>query len=195
MDGIICSGARRGKQHTYALLDERAHEAKTLKRDEALAELSQRYFRSHGPATLQDFVWWSGLTMSDARQGIELIKSQLACETVDDQTYWFANTASTRKRSVAVHLLPSYDEYTVGYTDRAVIFDAAHTGKLNSRGSILFQSAIVMDGQVAGTWKRSIKKNQVLIELVPFSTLTEDQIKRSSQLPNTMANFSVWRLN
>ena len=175
LDGLICSGARRGKQHTYALLDERAPHAKILEREEALAELTGRYFRSHGPATVQDFAWWSGLTMSDARQGIELIKSQLACETVDDQTYWLASIASKRKRAVAVHLLPNYDEYTVGYTDRDMIFDVAHTGKLNSRGSILFQYAIVIEGQVAGTWKRTIKNNDVLIELVLFSTLTEDQ--------------------
>ena len=104
-----------------------------LEHDEALAELTQRYF-SHGPATLQDFVWWSGLTTSDARQGIDSIKSRLACETINDQTYWFANSATERKRSVAVHLLPNYDEYTVGYTARAVIFDVAHTGKLELAG-------------------------------------------------------------
>jgi len=63
LDGVICSGARRGKQFTYALLAERAQQARTLDRDEALAELTMRYFTSHGPATIQDFVWWSGLTV------------------------------------------------------------------------------------------------------------------------------------
>jgi len=175
LDGIICSGARRGKQHTYALLDERAPEAKTLERDEALAELTRRYFRSHGPATLQDFVWWSGLTMNDVRKGIDFLKSQLMCETIDQQTYWFVPSAPKKKSSPIAHLLQNYDEYTVAYTDRTSIFDVTHADKLDSRGNIIFQYAIVMDGLVVGTWKRTIKKNEVLIELVPFATMTEDQ--------------------
>jgi hypothetical protein len=175
IDGVICSGARRGKQFTYALLDERAPQAKTLERDEALAELTKRYFRSHGPATLQDFVWWSGLTINDARKGIDSLKSQREGERINEQTYWFIPSETKKESSPAVHLLPNYDEYTVGYTDRASIFDVMHTDKLDSRGSILFQYAIVMDGLVVGTWKRTIKKNEVVINLVPFTTLTREQ--------------------
>jgi DNA glycosylase AlkZ-like len=175
LDGVICSGARRGKQHTYALLDERAPQAKTLERDEALAELTKRYFTSHGPATLQDFVWWSGLTVTDARKGIESVKSQFEQEVIEDKAYWLAAPATIKKSSPTVHLLPDYDEYTVGYTGRAAIFDTTHIGKLDARGSMLAQYSIMVDGQVAGTWKRTIKKNEVLIELAPFSMLTEDQ--------------------
>ena len=175
LDGIICSGVRRGKQHTYALLEERAPQAKSLEPDEALAELTKRYFTSHGPATLPDFVWWSGLTTTDTRKGIEFVKSQFDHEVVDDQTYWFIASGSTRKLSPTVHLLPDYDEYTVGYTDRAEIFDITHSNKLDARGSVLAQYSIMINGQVAGTWKRTIKKNEVLIELVPFIMLTDDQ--------------------
>src|SRR6266571_3866 len=77
LDGIVCSGARQGKQFTYALLDERAPQARTLDHDEALAEFARRYFTGHGPATLQDFVWWSGLSVADARAGLDMVKSQL----------------------------------------------------------------------------------------------------------------------
>jgi hypothetical protein len=175
IDGVICSGARRGKQHTYALLEERAPQIRTLERDESLAELAKRYFRSHGPATMQDFVWWSGLTMSDARKAIEFVKPLLECESIKDQTYWHVSTAFVGKSSAAVHLLPNYDEYTVGYTDRTSIFDITHRDKLDTRGNILFQYAIVMDGLIVGTWKRTIKKNEVVIELAPFSMLTADQ--------------------
>jgi hypothetical protein len=173
LDAIICSGARRGKQHTYALLEERAPQAKTLERDEALAELAKRYFTSHGPASLSDFVWWSGLTRSDARKGIEF--SQLDQEIVENQTYWFIASGPAMKSSPSVILLPDYDEYTVGYTDRAAIFDSSHTDRLDARGSILAQYSIMIDGRVAGTWKRTIKKNEVVIELVPFIMPTDDQ--------------------
>ena len=175
LDGVICSGARRGKQFTYALLDERAPQAKTLEHDEALAELTRRYFTSHGPATLQDFVWWSGLTTTEARKGIESVKSQFDQEVVNGQTYWFVATGSIRQPSPTIHLLPDYDEYMVGYTDRATIFDNSHTDKLDARGSILAQYSIMINGQVAGTWKRTIKKNEVVIELVPFIMPTDDQ--------------------
>src|SRR5713101_5545905 len=138
LDGIVCSGARRGKQFTYALLDERAPRARSLDRDEALVEFARRYFTSHGPATLQDFVWWSGLTAADARVALELVKSQLMHEVVDGQTYWFStSTPPAKDLSQAAYLLPNYDEYTVGYTDRSAIFDALHTNKLDPRGGLL----------------------------------------------------------
>ena len=173
LDGIVCSGARRGKQFTYALLDERAPQARTLERDEALAELAKRYFVSHGPATLKDFVWWSGLTMADARKGLDSIRSQLISDVENGQTYWFADSTPTSVPSPTVHLLPDYDEFTVGYTNRSAIFDGSHTNKLDSRGSELAQYIIVLDGHIAGTWKRILRKNDVVIEFVRFRTLTE----------------------
>ena len=173
LDGIVCSGARRGKQFTYALLDERAPHTRTLEREAALAELAKRYFSSHGPATLKDFVWWSGLTVSDANKGLDSIRSQLISEVENGQTYWFADSTPMSAPSPTVHLLPDYDEYTVGYTDRSAIFDGSHINKLDSRGSELAQYILVLDGHIAGTWKRTLKKNEVVIELVRFRDFTK----------------------
>src|SRR6266568_4047343 len=151
LDGIICSGARSGKQFTYALLDERAPQARTLDRDDALAEFARRYFTSRGPATLQDFVWWSGLTVADARTGLEMVTSQLLYEVIDGQTYWFtSSTLPANDLSQTVYLLPNYDEYIVGYTDRSAVFDASHTQKLDTRGNVLFQHTIVLNGRIVG---------------------------------------------
>ncbi len=181
LDGIICSGGKQGKQFTYALLDERAPQARTLEREDALAELTQRYFRSHAPATLQDFMWWSGLTASDARQGIELNRSHLASEVVGNRTYWLPTSTPVKKLSHTAYLLPNYDEYTVGYTDRSAIFDEIHTDKLDSRESILVQT-ILVEGRIAGTWRRTLKKNEVILELSPFFPLkkAEDQAVRAA---------------
>ena len=77
LDAVICSGARRGSQFTYALLDDRAPAVRTRRRDEALAELTRRYFRSHGPAQVTDFVWWSGLSTADARRGLEMVEREV----------------------------------------------------------------------------------------------------------------------
>jgi hypothetical protein len=174
LDGIVCSGARRGKQFTYALLDERAPQARTLDRDEALAELARRYFTSHGPATLQDFVWWSGLTAADARTGLEMVTSQLMHEVIGGQTYWCsASTRPANDLSQAVYLLPNFDEYIVGYTDRSAIFDVSHTSKLDARGNFLFNHTIVLDGRVVGTWKRMLKKDAVILTPSLFTPLTQ----------------------
>ena len=174
LDGVICSGARRGKQFTYALLDERVPNAGSLEHDEALAELAKRYFTSHGPATLKDYIWWSGLSPQDAKNGIELIKSKFNHETLDDKTYWFIESERTAKDKTPIaYLLPNYDEYTVGYTDRSAIFDTHHSKKLDSRGNFLFNHVIVINGQVVGTWKRKINKSAVVIELNLFTPLTK----------------------
>jgi hypothetical protein len=175
LDAIICSGARRGKQFTYALLAERAPQARSLDRDEALAELTLRYFTSHGPATVQDCVWWSGLTVADVKAGLAMVTSHLLHETINGQTYWFSpSTPPEQNLSQAGYLLPNYDEYTVGYTDRSAIFDALHTNKLDPRGGLL-TNTMVLDGQIIGTWKRTFKKNTIVIEATPFVPLSNTE--------------------
>jgi hypothetical protein len=170
LDGVVCSGPRRGKQHTYALLAERAPNARRLSRDEALAELARRYFTSHGPATLQDYVWWSGLTITDARTGLELVRSELVQEAIDGEACWLS--PATPPMNVAVgttFLLPVYDEYAVAYKDRGAILDPAYT---EAAGNGIFSSPIVMHGRVVGIWKRTFRKNAVVIEAEPFTPFT-----------------------
>jgi hypothetical protein len=174
LDGIVCSGPRRGKQFTYALLDERAPQARSLERDEALAKLVGRYFTSHGPATVQDFVWWSGLTAADAKAGLAMLASQITHEVVDGKTYWSAPSAPPAKDiSPAAHLLPNYDEYLVGYKDHGPIFDAANEEKMDPRNNVVFSHVIAIDGEIIGTWKRTLKKDAVIIERSTFAPLNE----------------------
>jgi hypothetical protein len=189
LDGIICSGARRGKQFTYALLAERAPHARMLARDEALAELTTRYFTSHGPATIQDFVWWSGLTVADAKAGLAMLTSHLQPETINGQTYWFSPSMQpVQDLSQTAYLLPNFDEYTVGYTDRSAIFDALHTHKLDPRGGLL-TNTMVLDGQVVGTWKRAFKKNAVVIEANSFTPLSNTEVRAFADPANRFGAF------
>ncbi len=178
LDGIVCSGPRRGKQFTYALLDERAPQARNLERDEALATLVGRYFTSHGPATVQDFVWWSGLTAADARAGLAMLASQITHEVVGGQTYWFAPSAPpAQDMSPTVHLLPNFDEYLVGYKDHSPVIDSTNQAKLNARNNELFSHMIIIDGEIAGTWKRTLKRDTVIIERTTFAPPTEDETR------------------
>ena len=149
LEGAICSGPRRGKQFTYALLAERAPSARTMTREAALAELSRRYFTTHGPATIRDFVWWSGLTTADAKRGLE-INGAKRLES-NGLTYWTIGRAPARP-SVArhVHLLPIYDEYLVAYRDRAAVPYTTPTPNAERAG---YMHSIVIDGQIAGSWK------------------------------------------
>jgi hypothetical protein len=189
LDGIICSGARRGKQFTYALLAERAPHARLLARDEALAELTMRYFMSHGPAVIQDFVWWSGLTAADAKAGLAMVTSHLQQDTINGQTYWFSpSPPPVQDLSQTAYLLPNYDEYTVGYTDRSAIFDALHTNKLDPRSGLL-TNTMVLDGQIVGTWKRTLKKNAVIIEANPFTPLSNTETRAFAASANRFATF------
>lgn len=178
LDGIVCSGARRGKQFTYALLDERVPQTRKLDHDEALAELVKRYITSHGPATMQDFSWWSGLTSAEAKAGLEMNASQVFSESVNGQTYWFTeSTPLAQDTSPTAYLLPNYDEYTVSYKNRSAVLNIAHTNKLAVRDNVLFNHVIVLDGQVIGTWKRTLTKDTVFIVLSPFTPLNTDEMQ------------------
>jgi len=170
--GIICSGPRRGKQFTYALLEERAPQTKTMDRDEALAELSRRYFASRGPATVQDFAKWSSLTVAEAGRGIESVRDGLRQEVVDGRAYWISKSwPPPNDGSPTAHLLSIYDEYISGYKDRSAIVSEKDGARLVGLGNAL-TAVIVIDGQIVGTWKRTLRKDSVVIDIHPFRRLT-----------------------
>ncbi len=172
LDGVLCSGPRRGKQFTYALLEERVPPTRPLAHDEALAELTRRYFTSRGPATVKDYRWWSGLSTADARAGLDSVRQELEREVVEDAEYWFAaRQATTREDGPAACLLPNYDEYVVGYADRSAVFDAQFRPALGPRDSVLFNNIVVAEGRVIGTWKRAIKRDAVAVTISPFTSL------------------------
>ncbi len=169
LDAVVCSGPRRGKQFTYALLDERAPQARRLQRDEALAELTRRYYTGHGPATVRDFVWWSGLTVADAKAGLEMVASHLAHELIEGQTYWFsASMPPAAEPTEAAFLLPTYDEFLVGFAS----FGESRQGGRDAGKKVVFDSTLVIGGQVVGSWRRTFKKGAVVVEVAPFAPLS-----------------------
>jgi hypothetical protein len=227
LEGLICSGPRRGKQATYALLDERVPQAHRLSRQEALAELALCYFTSHGPATLRDFTWWSSLTTADARQALNLLREQqpfrktaptewtaslahgqpgsssagLAETDLDGQVYYFpaalleAAPVSPRPGDPQILLLPTYDEFLVGYAN----FDKNRRG-VGAAGSDgappgfagappgsggappglagappLLKAALVINAQVVGSWQRVIEKDEIMLQVAPFQPLTPSE--------------------
>lgn len=162
LDAVVCSGPRRGKQFTYALLDERVPRSKTLSRERALAELAARYFMSHGPALVRDFAWWSGLKVADVKAGIESASPRLASEMVDGKTYWFSPVkAIARVKDPTVHLLPTYDEFLIAYQDQAISVDPALG--IRRRGNVLDTSLIVLNGRVIGGWRRRADGDAVVV--------------------------------
>lgn len=169
LDAVVCSGPRRGKQFTYALLDERAPQARTLQREEAVAELTRRYFAGHGPATIQDFVWWSGLTAADAKAGLALVGAELEHAVIDGKTYWrSASPSPVVEASPNAILLPTYDEFLVGYRG----FGRSLAGGRERAAGVAFSAPLVIDGTVVGNWRRTFKKGTAVVEIAPFAPLT-----------------------
>jgi hypothetical protein len=190
LDGILCSGARRGKQFTYALLEERAPKVKAWTREEALAELMGRYFVTRGPATLHDFTWWSGLTMADAKEGIEAVGSQFVTEVIDEKKYWFDSSISpVEEKSPAAHLLPNYDEYFIGFRDRSAFGEVAKQAGIKSDDPSFLAHVIVLDGQLVGGWKRIMKKNAAQIQLMLITDLTKAEQWAVDQALNRYGEF------
>ncbi len=172
LDALICSGALRGKQHTYALLDERAPGGRVLDREEAVAELVRRFFVSHGPATLKHFAWWSGLTMADGKAGLSTVQAQLNRIEADGQTYWTGTSAPRANRMPArAYLIPEYDEALIGSKDLA-ISDLPRT----RRGwKDAWYRPVMIEGKRAGTWRRAISGGRVVVSVNLFTTLDSRQ--------------------
>ena len=178
LDGVVCSGPRRGKQFTYALLDARVPAAPPLARDEALAELTRRYFARRGPATPRDFAWWSGLTVADARRGIALLDSGLERLTIGDTEYWIAADAPPPppRRALSAHLLPNYDEYFIGFRDRSAIGRRVSDTSTVTGGNALIPHVIVVNGELVGIWRRKVERERVVVSLEPHTALTRREL-------------------
>ena len=183
-EGIICSGEDRGSKCTYALLEERVPPMPELTKDESLARLARSYFRSHSPAVLQDFIWWSGLSVSDAKQAVYLIASELTTEQWKEQTWYIHDTCRTRgKLSGHIHLLPSYDEYLLGYKDRTDVLPLEHYSKAFTNNGLFFP-IVLHNGQVIGNWDKSVKKKSVDLKYSWFrqvADMNEETLERERQ--------------
>lgn len=174
LNGTLCSGPRRGKQFTYALLEEWVPPAPERTDEEALAELTRRFFLSHGPATVYDFANWSGLTVADGRTGLAIVQNELERAEIDYDTYWFSpNIPTASVDHPRAHILSVYDEYGIGYKDRSAIASEAVSARLVGLGNAL-SYLIVLDGQIIGTSRRTLQKQTVTIELNSFVPLTPD---------------------
>lgn len=173
--GVLCQGPREGRQPTFALLREWAPQSRDLPREQALTELALRYFRSRGPATVQDFSNWSGLTVTDARRGLQAAAQQLQKTSLDGRDYWFGADAEPHP-APAVHLLPAFDEYLIAYKDRSAALDPAIARQVIGVNG-LYNPVIVIDGRVAATWKRSIGRESVALELQPLRTLKRTELR------------------
>lgn len=190
LEGIVCNGIKKGKQFTYALLDERVPaESKQYTREEMLAMLAKRYFQSHAPATVQDFAWWSGLGMTEARQAVELIRRAVVSEIIDGTTYWMMpDVLATKPRRSMVHLLPAFDEFMISYKDRTASLVPEHNNKAIT-GNGIFKPIIVVDGKVAGTWKTIAKKDKLAIETEIFDATLEPDNRKMRDMLERYARF------
>ena len=175
-DGLICFGPPEGKEQTFVLVEEWLPGAKRRERSDALAELSLRYFTGHGPATLHDFAWWANLSAAEAKTGLESVKDRLIHDTFDGKTYWMPpDTVTPPDAAPRLYLLPGFDEYMLGYRDRSAALDPAHAQKIVPGSNGVFMPTLVIDGRVAGIWKRAIRKNDVTVTAHPFAPITESE--------------------
>lgn len=162
IEGVVCSGVDKGNKQTYALLDERAPKVAEIHKEEALARLASRYFQSHSPASLADFAWWSGLSLTEARQAVGLIKSELITDSDNLFAHESYKEIAPLKNDI-IHLLPSFDEYLISYKDRTAVLDLEHHPKAFNRFGT-FYPVILHNGKIVGNWNKTVKKSQVVIE-------------------------------
>jgi len=168
LDGLICNGKNIGKIRTYALLDERAPSKHDLSKEESLATLARMYFTGRCPASMQDFMWWSGLTTGDARLAIDSVKAHFHSEKIGLQTFILPNlTPSTNPSVNLVHPIPAFDEFIIAYKDRSAVLIPEKFQKVVSSNGV-FRPALLLNGKVIGIWKRTTKKNKLLIEITLF---------------------------
>lgn len=173
MDGIVCSGGDKNKKATYALLEKRVPPTNDLNKEEALSLLARKYFQSHSPATIEDFTWWSGLSLTETRLAIKLIESELTKDNIGEETYFIHQScAFSEKCENLLHFMPPYDEFLISYKDRTPTLDKEHYPKaFNTFG--IFYPVIMYNGKIVGNWKKVKKKGQLSIDITLFNDKTK----------------------
>lgn len=199
-DGLICFGPYSGKEQTFVLMEDHIKERHVLSTEQANTELAKRYFQSHGPATIKDYVWWSGLTVKDTKASIENLGSFLKEEVINGKLYYLPKRIPKSNNTQSVHLLPAFDEYLVGYTDREAILgnpqmQRALNGKINAgkvsiiHSNGIFLPVIVVDGEVVGTWSRKIIKDKVTLTLKQYVKLDNFEIREAKEEAEKYGSF------
>ena len=188
--GTLVLGATDGRQQTFALLEDWVPRPRRLDREEALGELALRYFRSHGPAVAADLARWSGLTLGDARRGIAACGAALTTLEIDGVSYRLApETVDLAPPAARVHLLPGFDEYLLGYADRTAALAPEHSQAIVPGGNGMFKPTIVVDGEVVGTWGRTIRARETIVEATPFAGLPRAVHAELAQAAETYGAF------
>jgi hypothetical protein len=176
MKQVLVVGPHDGRQPTYALLEEWVAPGDRPDRDEALGRLALRYFTSHGPATVRDLAWWSGLTLTDARRGLEIALPSLATLQLGDVPHHLSPAvleAGDADPEGNALLLPGFDEYLLGYTHRAAAISADEEERIVPGRNGMFLSTMVWEGGVVGTWRRTLgRRETVQLEWRPFRPLS-----------------------
>jgi len=190
LERVVTSGPVRGKRFTYALFDERVTRSTDLDGDEALAELVRRYFTSHGPATVRDFVWWSGLTTKQTNRGLEIVKPALVKQVIGERTFFSASdTPRASREAVRAHLLPNYDEYLIAYKDRGPVAGVSRSTTGIVEGGDAYAHFMVVGGRFAGIWRRRISAGTIAIDTVPYRTLALDEVRALKSATEQLGAF------
>ncbi|GAA3742193.1 winged helix DNA-binding domain-containing protein [Leifsonia bigeumensis] len=187
--GTLCFGPPEGRQQTFVLAEEWIRNSRMLEREEALGEFVGRYFRSHGPASIRDFAWWSSTTLGDARVGLAVARDSLSSIERDGEPLYFAAGADPEPKRDGIRILPGFDEYLLGYQDRTPQLSAEHAERIVPGGNGMFQSTIVNDGLVVGTWRRTERARGVVVAAQPFSPLNATANKGFARESTAYARF------
>ncbi len=195
MTGTLCWGPASGTQQALVLVEEWIRSPRALDRDQALGEIVVRYLGGHGPATLQDFVWWSKLTVADAKVGLAVAAGALVELSHEGVTYWMtrarfdASASAAPSSAGAVMVLPGFDEHLLGYGDRELVLPPEHAAKVVPGANGIFLPFITVDGRIVGTWRRATKKGGVVVTPSPFTRMSALTAKRFEAAVSTYAAF------
>jgi len=186
LEGLVCNGRVKGNKQTFCLLQERIPKTQVLSKEESLEKLARKFFTSHAPATLPDFIWWSGLLASDAKKALELIKDDFISEEISERTFWMKNDIKIPvKTGDSVLLLPQFDEMVVSYKDRTEMIEDEHYGKVMTKNG-LFSPTIMLNGKIVGSWRKATKKGKPEIESSFFEKTTK---KTEASLKKAQKNY------
>ncbi len=189
-DALICLGPNQGKQATFVWLADWLPKVPEITREESLTRLTQTYFTSHGPATIQDYMWWSGLTAADVRAGLKLAGSNLVAETIEGSEYYLSpNHTDSPSGQSHVYFLPGFDEYLLGYKNRTAVLEPTHSQKVVPGSNGMFLATIVLDGQVVGTWKKTATKTKIKISFNLFNDSTKLMRKAMAEATDLYQGF------
>lgn len=170
--GQLCFGPSEGNRVSFVRPDQWIGPFERLDPEAALQEVARRFLAAYGPAQVEEFARWWGVTPKTVR-GVLRAEHGFSEVEVDGKKAWsvWADEDEPVADGPVVRLLPLFDPYTVAVRHNGDRPLAGPEKDLVYRQAGWISPVLVVGGELVGVWEHTETKTGLVVDIRPFRPL------------------------